>query len=134
MSFELNTEFGNKEDKISKNGSLKIKEITPSADITIQLDKKYGAYRITNPSADFSLTIDASKLNLVNDELYDFVLIVDESGSNNAYQISNADDFEWGNTSPTMTAMVKYMFSFCTDDGGVTWVGNQMFSFVPKGE
>lgn len=130
MSFELNSEFGN--ENISKNKFIKIKEITPSASITIELDKKYGAYRITNPPADFALTIDASKLNLENDELYDFVLIIDESGSNNAYQISNASDFEWGNTSPTITAMVKYMFSFCTDDGGITWVGNQMFSFVPK--
>lgn len=116
-------------------GKLKIKDITPSANITVTLEKKYGAYRIINPTQAFSLTIDGSGLNLNNGELYDFVLIIDMSGSSQAYDVTwDTSKIEWGNTSPTMTAMVKYMFSFCTDDGGTTWVGNQMFSFLPKGE
>lgn len=119
----------------SGNGKLKIKDITPSANITVTLEKKYGAYRIVNPTQAFSLTIDGSGLNLNNGELYDFVLIIDMSGSSQAYDVTwDTSKIEWGNTSPTMTAMVKYMFSFCTDDGGTTWVGNQMFSFLPKGE
>lgn len=116
----------------SGSGKLKIKEITPSGNISITLDKKFGAYRISNPSSDFALSIDASALNLNENELYDFVLIIDMSGSNQAYEVTWDSKIEWGNTSPTMTAMIKYMFSFCTDDGGKTWVGNQMFSFRPK--
>ena len=118
----------------SASGKMKIKDIEASADITVTLEKGYGAYRINTPSADFNLTIDGSALGLTNQELFDFVLIIDMTNSSQAYEVTWDNKIEWGNTSPTMTAMVKYMFSFCTDDGGTTWVGNQMFSFLPKGE
>lgn len=110
---------------------LDIKTLTQSgASISVSLEKKYTNYTV-KPSADGQVSIDTSGMNLAEGKQYSFYLYIDlTSGS---YDITFDDTkIEWGNTSPTMTAMVMYEFSFETIDGGKTWVANQMFSWLPK--
>ena len=95
---------------------------------TIQLSENQSIYKIT-PTADFTVSIDTSKLSIPENSAITFYLLVDESEATDAWQMTNADDFKWGNTSPTMTAMVKYLFAFSSFDGGQTWVANQMYSW-----
>jgi hypothetical protein len=105
-----------------------IKEITQSgASIDIALDKNRN-YKVA-PSQDGAVTITNSS-DIVDGKLSYFYLFVDMTGG--TYELTWDSKIEWGNTSPTMTAMVMYMFSFQTIDGGKTWVGNQMFSWLPK--
>jgi len=105
-----------------------IKDVEVSANITVALDKEHKAYKITTPTSDFSLAIDNTNCP-IGYEIKDFILIIDMTNSSQAYEVTWANNIQWGNTSPTMTAMVKYMFSFTTIDGGTTWIGNQMFSW-----
>ena len=106
-----------------------IKEITQSgASISVELDKKFRNYMVA-PSADGAVSIVNSN-NIVDGKLSYFYLFVDMTAG--TYDLTWDSKIEWGNTSPTMTAMVMYMFSFQTIDGGKTWVGNQMFSWLPK--
>lgn len=110
---------------------LDIKTVTQSgASISVALEKKYTNY-IVKPTANGQVSIDTTGMNLEEGKQYSFYLYIDlTSGS---YDITFDDTkIEWGNTSPTMTAMVMYELSFETIDGGKTWVGNQMFSWLPK--
>lgn len=110
---------------------LDIKTLIQSgASISVALEKKYTNYMV-KPTADGQVSIDTTSMNLEEGKQYSFYLYIDlTSGSHNI----TFDDtkIEWGNTSPTMTAMVMYEFSFETIDGGKTWVANQMFSWLPK--
>lgn len=106
-----------------------IQDVTIADDTaTVELEEDKNVYKVT-PSADFDLEIDVSQLNINSNMMVTFYLLVDTSSANDACEISNADDFKWGNTSPTMTAMVHYLFAFSSFDGGQTWVANQMYSW-----
>lgn len=89
-------------------------------------NKNSSIYKVV-PSADFSFSIDVSSLNIPANTAVTFYLLVDMTDG--THEITWADNIQWGNTSPTMTAMVKYLVSFTTFDGGTSWVGNQMYSW-----
>lgn len=101
-----------------------IKEVSAG---TVALDKNSSIYKVT-PTANFSFDIDLTGLNIPANTAVTFYLLVDMTGG--TYDITWANSIQWGNTSPTMTAMVKYLFAFTTFDGGTSWVGNQMYSWL----
>ena len=96
--------------------------------INIALNNDIKNY-IVAPTADGQISITKSS-KIVDGKLSYFYLFVDMRAG--TCELTWANNIQWGNTSPTMTAMVVYMFSFQTIDGGKTWVGNQMFSWLPN--
>ena len=110
----------------------KIKVLTESSgNYAITLEESYRCYKIV-PTADFTVSFDISQLNIPANTMFSFYLLIDESAASDSWQVTQwgtGSNVQWGNTSPTMTAMVKYLFSFTTFDGGQTWVANQMYSW-----
>ena len=104
-----------------------IKEITVSsgtATATLESDKQI--YKVA-PSSNFTFAIDITNLKVPSNSAITFYLLVDMT--NGTYDITWGNNVQWGNTSPTTTAMVKYLFAFTSFDGGTNWVGNQCYSW-----
>jgi len=92
----------------------------------IILDETNTIY-VYKPAEDSVLTFDTTNLLNIDSEYVTFMLILDFT--NGLYNITWPNTVEWGNITPTMTANVKYMFSFTKPAGVNKWVGNQMWSF-----
>jgi hypothetical protein len=60
----------------------------------------------------------------------EFTLYIKMLDAQQAWEITFPDTVVWGNTSPTMTAMANYKFSFCKPKGSSVFIGNQMYSWV----
>lgn len=93
---------------------------------TIELTETNTVYKIT-PTAATTITFDTTNLRFINTKYVTFMLVLDMT--NGLQTITWPVNVQWGNISPTMTANVKYMFSFTKPAGENVWIGNQMFSW-----
>ena len=96
---------------------------------TIPLDLNHSIYKIV-PTADYTFNISIANIAVPPDTAITFYLYVDMSNSSNAYEATWDSSIQWGNTSPVMSALAKYLLAFTTFDGGTTWVANQMYSWL----
>lgn len=102
------------------------KTLSPDSLVTVSLEDNITVYKLA-PNQETTLVFDTSILNIPAGATSTFYLLLDMSGGTQT--INFPAGVQWGNTSPTMTADVKYLLSFMTPDDGVTWIGNQMFSY-----
>lgn len=108
------------------------KTLTNNAIVDIVLDETQSVYELT-PEQNTTITFNTTNLNLLNaNESVEvsFTLNIHMSGALQAWEITWPASVVWGNTSPTMTAMADYKFSFTKPKGSSVWVGNQMYSWV----
>ena len=128
LKFMLEIGFGSTGGGSSSKGLFDKMETVSQTEATLalQINKKSSIYKVS-PTSDFAFSVDLSKINIPQNSSCTFYLLIDMSGG--TYNITWADNIQWGNTSPTMTAMVKYLLAFTSFDGGTSWVGNQMYSW-----
>ena len=92
----------------------------------IILDEVHTIYSF-KPTSDSTISFETHNLLNINTEYVTFMLILDFTDG--LYNITWPNTVEWGNIPPTMSANVKYMFSFTKPAGVNKWIGNQMYSF-----
>lgn len=100
--------------------------VQTSGTSNIILDEVHTVY-VYKPTADAALSFETHNLLNIDTEYVTFMLILDFTDG--LHNITWPNTVEWGNITPTMTANVKYMFSFTKPAGVNKWVGNQMWSF-----
>lgn len=105
------------------------KTVNAGTTSTVELEDEYTMYELV-PNQDTTLVFDASNLTKTNDAWTTFYLFINMTDAQQAYEITWPTSIQWGNTSPTMTAMASYLFSFTKPKGSNVWIGNQMFSFI----
>lgn len=79
------------------------------------------------PTSATTITFNTSNLNFIDTKYVTFMLVLDMTDG--LQTITWPSNVQWGNISPTMTANVKYMFSFTKPAGENVWIGSQMFSW-----
>lgn len=79
------------------------------------------------PTSATTITFNTSNLNFIDTKYVTFMLVLDMTDG--LQTITWPNNVQWGNISPTMTANVKYMFSFTKPAGENVWIGSQMFSW-----
>jgi len=101
--------------------------------VTINLVPTKQVYELT-PTSNTTLVFNTDNLVEFNaqdsDVEIEFTLYIKMVDAQQAWEITFPDTVVWGNTSPTMTAMANYKFSFCKPKGSNVWIGNQMYSWV----
>lgn len=101
--------------------------------VTISLVPTKQVYELT-PTSNTTLVFNTDSLVEFNaqdsDVEIEFTLYIKMVDAQQAWEITFPDTVVWGNTSPTMTAMANYKFSFCKPKGSSVWIGNQMYSWV----
>lgn len=101
--------------------------------VTINLVPTKQVYELT-PTSNTTLVFNTANLTEFNaqdsDVEIEFTLYIKMVDAQQAWEITFPDTVVWGNTSPTMTAMANYKFSFCKPKGSSVWIGNQMYSWV----
>jgi len=100
--------------------------VSTSSTTVIQLANNITAYTI-KPSINITLSFDTQYLTIPTNALTTFFLIVDFSDG--IYNITWPNTVIWGNITPTLTANVKYMFSFTKPYNENVWIANQMYSW-----
>ena len=93
---------------------------------TIILLETYTIYKV-KPTSDTTLVFNIDNLTNLTTKFVNFMLVLDFTDG--LYTITWPSNVQWGNITPTITANVKYMFSFTKPAGENTWIGNQMFSW-----
>lgn len=93
---------------------------------TIVLSETYTIYKV-KPISDTTLAFNIDNLTNLTTKFVNFMLVLDFTDG--LHTITWPTNVQWGNITPTMTANVKYMFSFTKPAGENTWIGNQMFSW-----
>lgn len=110
-----------------------VKELEANGTVTINLVSTKQVYELT-PTSDTTLVFNTDNLVEFNaqdsDVEIEFTLYIKMVDAQQAWEITFPDTVVWGNTSPTMTAMANYKFSFCKPKGSNVWIGNQMYSWV----
>ena len=105
------------------------KTLVAGATVDVVLEDTKTMYELA-PNQDTTLTFNVTNLTQKDNAWTTFYLFIDMTDAQQAYEITWPSSVQWGNTSPTMTAMVGYLFSFTKPKGSNVWIGNQMFSFV----
>ena len=100
--------------------------VSTSSTTVISLQSTITVYTI-KPSQDTTLSFSTSNLDIPQDALITFFLIVDFSDG--VYNITWPNTTVWGNITPTMMANSKYMFSFTKPYNENVWIANQMYSW-----
>ena len=100
--------------------------VTTSSNTVIQLTNNTTCYTI-KPSAATTLSFDITNLTIPTNAMTTFYLIIDFSDG--VYNVTWPTTVKWGNITPTITANVKYMFSFMKPYGSNIWIGNLMFTW-----
>ena len=110
-----------------------VNTLEPNATVTINLVPTKQVYELT-PTSNTTLEFNTANLTEFNtqdsDVEIEFTLYIKMVNAQQAWEITFPDTVVWGNTSPTMTAMANYKFSFCKPKGSSVWIGNQMYSWV----
>lgn len=101
-----------------------------NAIVTINLVDTKTIYELA-PEQNTTIAFNTDNLSLLNENVevvfYLYIKLLDQQ---QAWEITWPANVVWGNTSPTMSAMVNYKFSFCKPKGSSVWIGNQMYSWV----
>jgi hypothetical protein len=105
------------------------KTLTAGATVDVVLEDTKTMYELA-PNQDTTITFNTTNLTQKDNAWATFYLFIDMTEAQQAYEITWDSNIQWGNTSPTMTAMVGYLFSFTKVKGSNVLIGNQMFSFV----
>lgn len=79
------------------------------------------------PTDETTISFNTANLRYANSKYVTFMLVLDMTDG--LQTITWPLNVQWGNISPTMTANVKYMFSFTKPAGEDVWIGNQMYSW-----
>lgn len=110
-----------------------VNTLEPNATVAINLVPTKQVYELT-PTSNTTLEFNIANLTEFNaqdsDVEIEFTLYIKMVNAQQAWEITFPDTVVWGNTSPTMTAMANYKFSFCKPKGSSVWIGNQMYSWV----
>lgn len=110
-----------------------VNTLTANATVTINLVPTKQVYELT-PTSNTTLEFNTANLTEFNaqdsDVEIEFTLYIKMVDAQQAWEITFPDTVVWGNTSPTMTAMANYKFSFCKPKGSSVFIGNQMYSWV----
>ena len=93
---------------------------------TVTLTETDTVYIVT-PTAATTLVFNTDNLQHLTTKFVTFMLVID--CTNGVQEITWPTNVQWGNITPTMTANVKYMFSFTKPAGEDVWIGNQMYSW-----
>lgn len=100
--------------------------VSYQANTTVFLVNNTTVYNI-KPTGNIVLTFSTSNLNIPTNAMTTFYLILDMSDG--VQTVTWPTNVQWGNITPTMTANVKYMFSFMQPYNSNIWIGNQMASW-----
>ena len=100
--------------------------VTYQASTTIQLANNVTVYTL-KPTGAITLTFSTNNLNIPTNAMTTFYLILDMTDG--VQTVTWPTNVQWGNITPTMTANVKYMFSFMQPYNSNIWIGNQMASW-----
>lgn len=100
--------------------------VSYQANTTVFLVNNTTVYNI-KPTGNIVLTFSTSNLNIPTNAMTTFYLILDMTDG--VQTVTWPTNVQWGNITPTMTANVKYMFSFMQPYNSNIWIGNQMASW-----
>lgn len=117
------------------NGSVVSPTLNVPHDIYDNVQQSTGAVELSEtntvytikPTSATTISFSTTNLRYTSTKYVTFMLVLDMTDG--LQTITWPLNVQWGNISPTMTANVKYMFSFTKPAGENVWIGNQMFSW-----